>query len=629
MKLLTTLILFISSFVFAKGNTVSYNDVRRTMDKMYAYHIDQKNLTPDILIRSLKIYCHQFDSDKLYFLQSEVDDYFFLSDRMKNEAMKGYFQDQYPVYIALSHTIDNSIARHRAIRDWVWMEILEGRFDDGKGIDWGHFATTDDDLARRMHAKASQAFLHYQKRSGEALTEQVKLRLIKRYERKMRRFEASYYHENERGDLLSEAALEQNVSVHILKSMAKSLDAHSAYYTPDEARELRTALKKQFEGIGVVLRETDEGVVVADMITGGPAERSGQIRIGDVLLRVDQKSIHEFSFEEVLDTLKCEHGKPKTLTIRNEKGFEKSISLKPEKIVLQEERVSYTTEKCRDGIIAKISLPGFYDNGDGVTLERDLKQAFKELKDQGHLYGVILDMRTNSGGFLTQAVKVASMFITKGIVVISKYSDGEMRYMRDVDGRLYFQGPMLVLTSKASASAAEILAQALQDYGIALVIGDERTYGKGSMQYQTVTLDNTDAFFKVTVGRYYTISGRSTQIEGVIADIVIPSVYSPYNIGERYLDNPLAPDHLDFSSAHSANQSDGIAPFFQRKEARWVAMLPELKSRSRARCETSPAYHNYIEQIRSRSVPHSQIEDYQMTESVNVLFDMINLSNPN
>ncbi|MDN3507547.1 MAG: S41 family peptidase, partial [Simkaniaceae bacterium] len=500
MKLLVTLFLSISIFAFAKGPNVSYGDVRRTMDKMYAYHIDQKKLTPEIVARSIKIYCHQFDSDKLYFLQSEVDDYSFLSDRISNEAMKGYYQDQYPVYIALSHTIDNSIARNRAIRDWVWSEILEGRFDDGKGIDWGHYAQSDDDLARRMHAKASIAFIHYQKRSGVALTEPVKLRLIKRHERKLRRFEAAYYHENERGEILSNAMLEQNVSIHILKSMSKSLDAHSAYYTPDEARELRTALKKQFEGIGIVLRETDDGVVVTDMIAGGPAERSGQIKVGDYLVRVDQKTIHEFSFEEVLDSLKCDHGKLKVLTVKNEKGYEKSVSLRPEKIVLQEERVSYTTEVCRDGIIAKINLPGFYDNGDGITLERDLKQAFKELNQQGKIYGVILDMRTNSGGFLTQAVKVASMFITKGIVVISKYSDGEMRYMRDIDGRLYFQGPMLLLTSKASASAAEILAQALQDYGIALVIGDERTYGKGSMQYQTVTLENTDAFFKVTVG---------------------------------------------------------------------------------------------------------------------------------
>src|SRR5262249_53796114 len=159
-------------------------------------------------------------------------------------------------------------------------------------------------------------------------------------------------------------------------------------------------------------------------------------------------------------------------------------------------------------------------------------------------YGLVLDLRENAGGFLSQAVKVSGIFLSNGIVVISKYSRGDVHFLRNIVGRSYFNGPLVILTSKMSASASEIVAQALQDYGVGIVVGDERTFGKGSIQYQTVTDMSTDLFFKVTVGKYYTASGRTTQIEGVKTDIVVPTHYAPYHIGERYLEYPLSADKV-------------------------------------------------------------------------------------
>jgi carboxyl-terminal processing protease len=249
-------------------------------------------------------------------------------------------------------------------------------------------------------------------------------------------------------------------------------------------------------------------------------------------------------------------------------------------------------------------------------------------------------MRENSGGFLSQAVKIAGLFVPNGIIVISKYHDGEARYTRDVDGKMYYSGPLILLVSKASASAAEIVTGALQDYGVALVAGDERTYGKGTMQYQTITDVQASNFYKVTVGRYYTLSGRSTQIEGIQADIVLPTEYAPYNIGERFLEFPLSGDYLKQHEIPK-NGISVLPPFqYPRMEKRgyfpWKGMLAVLKENSKKRIEKDANYQAFLRKLQlndseffSKTLPTSHdpgLEDLQMKESVNILKDMIYMS---
>jgi carboxyl-terminal processing protease len=336
-----------------------------------------------------------------------------------------------------------------------------------------------------------------------------------------------------------------------------------------------------------------------------------------------------------LTYLRGEEGSAVELRLKREGASPFVVELKREKVLLNEDRLTYAVEPHGNGWIGKIVLPGFYDNGEGVSSEKDLREAIKELKAKGPLHGLVIDLRENSGGFLTQAVKVAGLFITKGIIVISKYSDGEIRYMRDIDGRLYYEGPLVLLTSKASASAAEIVAQALQDYGVAVIVGDERTYGKGSMQYQTVTEENPPAFYKVTVGRYYTISGRSTQIEGVKADIVVETIFSPYNIGERYLEYPISRDNLELEHLMSDKNSSKnfqkkYLPNLQVQETVWKKMLPKLKANSEQRLAKDPNYQLFLKRLKgevkdSKKSSFGQ-EDLQLKEAVNIVKDMIQLS---
>ena len=256
------------------------------------------------------------------------------------------------------------------------------------------------------------------------------------------------------------------------------------------------------------------------------------------------------------------------------------------------------------------------------------------MKKQGKVYGLVFDMRDNLGGFLSQAVKVSGIFMTSGVVVISKYAQGEIQYLRNVDPRLYYDGPLVILTSKMSASASEIVAQALQDYGIGLVVGDPRTYGKGSIQYQTITDPSASSYFKVTVGRYYTVSGRSTQIEGVQADIHVPTAYAPYNIGERYLEYALKNDQIapayndplsDVQGATKLWFQKNYLPFLQKKQSQWVQMLPTLKKSSQHRISNNPNFQLFLKNMEDASLDIG-MNDLQMQEAVSIVKDMISLS---
>ncbi len=282
-----------------------------------------------------------------------------------------------------------------------------------------------------------------------------------------------------------------------------------------------------------------------------------------------------------------------------------------------------------------------------TSADRDMREAIKKLKRQAPLNGLILDLRENSGGFLTQAVKIASLFVSRGVIVISKYSRGEVKYYRNLDGQLLFDGPLIVLTSRASASAAEIVAQALQDYGVALIVGDQETFGKGTIQYQTVTDSSAKSYYKVTVGRYYTVSGRSAQIEGVKADIVVPTIFSPYKIGERFLEYPLPSDQIaavyldpltDVDMRSRSWFQKHYLPNLHQPEDKWKRILPLLRENSRYRLASDKNFVHFLkEQEKKASSDSGRFKrgekstwgdgDLQLSEALNIIRDMIELQN--
>ncbi|WP_420421416.1 S41 family peptidase [Simkania sp.] len=633
--------------LFADNFTLGPRNVRETMEKMFAYHVENREFSPLVVRRSFKVYIQQFDPERLYLLKGEVEGFLSIDNRTVNQIIRDYRYDRFPAYAQLNQAIQKAIVRQQKIRQQVVGKILR----EGPAVLSQALPDEDYDYARdpkelheRVYFRLIREMKYSLKKKGvtDPSPELLQKILIFR-ESKVTLSEQSY---------LSQGAEELDnhyLTLHILKAMAKSLDAHSGYYSPKEAYEIRANLKKEFSGIGVVFREDFDGIYVADLVQGGPAHRSQQVEIGDALVGLNGQSVTAMHFEEVLDLMKGGSGSKVTLQLQKQKtGEQRSVRLIREKIVMNDDRLSVEFEPFADGVIGKINMPDFYDNGGDVSAEKDLREALRTLRNHGKVYGIVLDLRENSGGFLTQAIKVSAMFINGGIIVVSKYADGEVSYARDVDGRYYYGGAFAVLISKASASAAEIVAAALQDHGAALIVGDERSYGKGSMQYQTLTDERATSFFKVTVGRYCTASGRSPQITGVKSDILVPTIFHPYNIGERYLEHPIASDQLTgevFGSLskikkRSFRDREPISvPYLAPHPSEWRQMLSQLQTNSQERLEKDRNFQFFLKvaegyrpkrtgfQSRRESiVSNFGAEDLQMKEAVEIVKDMASIS---
>ena len=619
-------------------------DVRAAMEEMLAYHVEYKDFSSLIARRTLKIYVEQYDSEKVYLLSSEARPYLDPNEERLTAVIQKYNRDDLSEFEALNQTIQRSIVRARGYRQEIEQELIASNEDPKPvlGETYTDYPSSEKELKSRIKNQLLRVLAAEKRVSSTPVwnAEQRK-KVFALWEKRFVRVESPYLPAND-GQI--GVAGEHLLCMHVLKAMAKSLDAHSSYFSPEEAFEMRTSLEKQFEGIGVILREGIDGVVIHDMIKGGPAERSGKIESGDLLVEINGQSVEGAPYEEVLKRLQGDGKGRLQLGLRrfsnDQNVLSYQVELKREKIVMQDERVKFTVESYADGIIGKLILPSFYESGEGMSCEADMREALRAMKKEGNLLGLVLDMRENSGGFLNQAVKVSGLFITSGVVVISKYAHGEIQYLRDLDGRSYYSGPLVILTSKASASAAEIVAQALQDYGTGIVVGDERTYGKGTIQYQTVTDPVATSFFKVTVGRYYTVSGRSTQIEGVKADVVVPTVYSAFNIGERYLEYPLKNDRVpsayvdpltDVDQRNKAWFQKNYLPNLQKKLSLWTQMLPELRENSAYRLKQNKDFRLFLKALEQEKQGQSfaqsaqenwGFDDLQMIEAVNILKDM-------
>ncbi len=626
-------------------------DLKSTMEEMLAYHVEHKEISPTLMRRAFKIYIEQFDSSKMYLLQEEVEPYLSPTPAALERCIAKYNEGDLSDFIELNMIMQQAIQRVRTWRREIQKELIlnSDQPEAPQAESYLAYAKNEEGLKARQHKLLIRCLLEEKRLSQlTSWTIEQRAQIMQLWQRRFQRKEEPYLIFDASRKFLDKEKGQHALCVNTLRALAKSLDAHSAFYSPQEATEMRSSLEKQFDGVGVVLREGIEGVVVADLIKGGPAERSGQILPGDVIVEIEGKSAKGLSYEQVLEEMKA-GGKRELQLGLVRKGHEAPLRafLTREKIVMSDERLQMSSTPCGNGIIGKLVLPSFYEGGHISSAEQDIRDAIKKLKKQGELKGLILDMRENAGGFLSQAVKVAGLFITRGVIVISKYAKGEIKYLREIDGRMYFDGPLVILASKASASAAEIVAQALQDYGVALIVGDQRTYGKGTIQYQTVTDESAKAFYKVTVGRYYTVSGKSTQIDGVKADIIVPTEFAPYNLGERYLEYPLANDQVmpayidpltDVEERNKGWLQRNYLPNLHKPNATWQRMMPFLVQNSTMRLEKDKNFLLFMKghgssqglSIRSFQRPANPAwgqEDLQMIEAVQILKDMIEIKN--
>lgn len=615
---------FLSSLYGRQEDLLTKEDIFTTMEEILEQHVSKKEMTEEIMQQALMNYIDAFDPHRVYLLESEVAPFLSPASRTIKKYIVEYQQHKYFSFEMVNTVIQKAIERSRRLREGLERDV-KGLFSKELLEKYRHyqlpasFAKTKADLKERMQYGLVLFIEEEKERFGETAVMEKQGHILRLYEEEKKEQEDPYLFLDDMGDPLSLKEKDHVFALHVLKAMTKSLDSHSSFFDTTEAFDMKMRLQKGYIGIGIVFEDSLNGPLVKSIQPHTPASTS-TIQPGDLLVGIDGQSMVDEPFKHVMEKIEGEEGVPIRLQLRRE-NFTFNAELKRAQIAVQQDRVEVKSFPFEGGEIGVITLHSFYQGEEGISSEKDVKAAIDQLRLQGPLRGIILDLRENAGGYLSQAVKVAGLFITSGIIVVSKYADGERHYYRDMDGIAYYDGPIVVLTSRWTASAAEIVAQALQDYGVAVIVGDDRTYGKGSIQSQNVTEGKGASLFKVTVGRYYTVSGRTPQVEGVLSDIQVPGVSAFENVGEQFVDRESHPDTIEPSYRDTLGDVRPdiknwfmryYLPTIQNRKTFWHTALPALKSKS----EQRRALH-------SKNLPYTS--DEQVHEAVFIIEDMIKI----
>lgn len=390
-----------------------------------------------------------------------------------------------------------------------------------------------------------------------------------------------------------------------LRALARTYDPHSEYLSPSEMENFQISMKLSLVGIGAVLRSEDGYTKIVELVPGGPADKDGRLKVGDRIVAVAQgddefEDIVDMRLDKVVEKIRGKEGTVVRLQVIPNDADDPSkrtlVEINRDKVQLkdQEAKAELIDVTEPDGKVTRlgwITLPSFYanmsGNGEPKSTTEDVSLLLSRLKEEG-IEGLVVDLRRDGGGSLEEAINLTGLFIPKGPVVQSKDPSGKITVNSDRDPEVAYSGPLVVVMNRLSASASEIFAAALQDYGRAVIVGDERSFGKGTVQ-TVVDLDKSLSlpFFnikrqnagalKLTIQKFYRIRGGSTQLKGVESDIVLPSRTDNPEIGENSLKGPL--------------EYDEIAPVvFTDKNPKDLVFLEELRRRSAQRIAADPEF---------------------------------------
>jgi len=496
------------------------------------------------------------DPDKVYFLASDIEQFKKFETKIDDEIHGAKLESFYLI---------NEIYKKRVEETSVlYKEFLQKPFDfnveETYVDDYDKISFPKNDAARKeawrkkikyeVLSRFVDATEVQEKNKGreqvvtkskEELEKEARERTLKAYDKMYDRFR-NRFKDDDRFSIL-------------VNTIAENMDPHTTYFAPVEKRSFDENMSGEFFGIGASLTEDENNnIKIATIVTGGPAQKSNEIQIGDIVLKVAQgaDAPQELVGFEVPDAVRLIRGKKGTevrLTIKKADGTIKVVSMIREKINLDETYAkSAIITDAGNNRIGYIYLPEFYANfqdPSGARCAADVAKEIMKLKAE-NISGIILDLRNNGGGSLMDVVQMVGLFIPDGPVVQVKSRDESPTVLRDRDNNVLWEGPLVVMVNEFSASASEIFAAAIQDYKRGLVVGSTTTYGKGTVQ-RNIDLERTSwtsnnpsdlGVVKLSLQKFYRINGGSTQLKGVASDIVLPDQYEYLKLREK--DEPTA-----------------------------------------------------------------------------------------
>lgn len=387
----------------------------------------------------------------------------------------------------------------------------------------------------------------------------------------------------------------EDIAVMFIKSLSRAYDPHSEYFSQQQYDNFRIQMNKKLTGIGAMLSTEEDGsAAIQGLVIGGPAHKAGELQVADKIVGVGQEDEEEIvdivgmKLNDIVDLIRGKEGSIVRLKLipANSDGSEtETIEIVRDKVDLKDSLATADLILTRDSKgnplkIGWINLLSFYSDMDGgkTSTTADVQRLVNRLMDEG-IQGLVVDLRDNGGGSLEEAINMTGLFIPRGPVVQSLDWRGNRDYKASRHKNALWDGPMIVLTNRSSASASEIFAAALQDYNRAVIIGEKATFGKGTVQQlrpvQTQRLllpfqpgNPMNGALKLTIQTFFRINGYSTQLMGVIPDIHLPSTNNVLEIGESALRNPLAVDPIQAENFELVHPSLPIKELAQEVETR-------------------------------------------------------------
>lgn len=585
-------------------------------------HLNKVPWGDEIAERALNNFLEAIDFEKVFFLASDIDRFKAQQFDLDDQVKRGELDFAHEVYAVFRERVENRIAFATNLLD----EPLDFTTDESyfwkrKSATWAADEATWDDVWRQrikhqylsrliaqetgddeedMEEQEDDKRSHSQTVNAKLSPEEFVRKSLNRYLNVIRDNDEVWITEN------------------YLTAFAKAFDPHTDFMSPNNMEDFEINMKLSLQGIGAILSSEDGAAKIERLIPGGPAEQDGRLKPGDKIIAVAQAD------NEAVDVLHWPLYKTVRL-IRGDKGSKVVLTVIPasdpnalvkidiirDEVKLQEQAAKgeLRTVTGEDDIIKSvgvITLPDFYadlkgaSSGEATSCTRDVARLLKELLEQG-AEGIVLDLRNNGGGSLSEAIQLTGLFIETGPVVQVR-DRRRVRTLADEDPRVIYDGPLVVMVNRLSASASEIVAGALQDYGRAIIVGDSKTHGKGTVQTLT-SLSSANpklGSVKVTTASFYRIAGGSTQRQGVNPDIVLPSFVETLDVGEDLLPNALpysTVDQLEYS--RWKDQSDLVAL---------------LQDKSGARRSTDPRFQSFTDLL-------ERMKERQASETITLNID--------
>lgn len=518
------------------------------------FHINQLAINDDISSRLFDRFIKDLDPNKLYFLESDVQSWGEFRKTLDERLLSGdcnFAQQVFGRYLALlEQQID---VAHKLIDSEHDFTLDEELVTDGESLPW---AKTAEERNERWRKRVKYELLD-RKLEGKTLDE-AREQLHRRYRTVASNLKMTDEHE---------------IVEMYLTALARCFDPHSSYMSPQTLEDFQINMRLSLEGIGAQLRYEDGYTVVAEVVPGGAADKDGRLKAGDKIVAVGQEKgefvdIVEMKLKDVVRLIRGPKGTVVRLKVRKGDASDQGVyDLVRQKIELTEAEVKGEILDLQQRVgkpakVGVINIPSFYRDFAGASsgskdfksTEKDVRKVLADFESRGGVDLVVIDLRNNGGGALSEAINVSGLFIKKGPVVQVKELDGTIRSHEDEDPELVYSGPLMVVTNRLSASASEIFAGVIKDYERGLIVGDTTTHGKGTVQNVMPVADPLSRLrlfqgedrgaLKLTIQQFYRVNGDSTQNRGVRSHVVLPSRLDHMDLGESFLDNALAFDKI-------------------------------------------------------------------------------------